>query len=46
MSLKVNKVLHIEKLHYQDVLVIESETYGNILALDSVIQCTELDKFL
>ena len=45
MMLKVNKILHVEKSLYQDVLVFESETYGNILVLDGVIQCTERDEF-
>lgn len=45
MSLKVNKILHVEKSKYQDVLIFESETYGNILVLDGVIQCTERDEF-
>ncbi len=37
MTLKVNKILHTEKSLYQDVLVFESETYGNVLVLDGVI---------
>lgn len=45
MSLQVRKVLHVEKSLYQDVLVFESETYGNVLVLDGVIQCTERDEF-
>ncbi|KAF8260637.1 saccharopine dehydrogenase [Lactarius quietus] len=45
MTLKVNKILHIERSQYQDVLVFESETYGNVLVLDGVIQCTERDEF-
>jgi hypothetical protein len=45
MSLKVNKILHVEKSKFQDVLVFESETYGNVLVLDGVIQCTERDEF-
>ncbi|KAH7925983.1 hypothetical protein BV22DRAFT_1010079 [Leucogyrophana mollusca] len=45
MSLKVNKILHVEKSLYQDVLVFESEAYGNVLVLDGVIQCTERDEF-
>jgi hypothetical protein len=45
MTLKVNKILHVEKSAYQDVLVFESETYGNVLILDGVIQCTERDEF-
>lgn len=45
MTLKVQKILHVEKSLYQDVLVFESETYGNVLVLDGVIQCTERDEF-
>lgn len=45
MMLKVNKILHVEKSLYQDVLVFDSETYGNVLVLDGVIQCTERDEF-
>ncbi|TFK35696.1 saccharopine dehydrogenase [Crucibulum laeve] len=45
MTLKVNKILHVEKSLYQDVLVFESETFGNVLVLDGVIQCTERDEF-
>lgn len=30
---------------FQDVLVFESETYGNVLVLDGVIQATERDEF-
>ncbi|KIK63858.1 hypothetical protein GYMLUDRAFT_40939 [Collybiopsis luxurians FD-317 M1] len=45
MTLKVNKILHVEKSLYQDVLVFESQTYGNVLVLDGVIQCTERDEF-
>ena len=45
MTLKVNKILHTEKSLYQDVLVFESATYGNVLVLDGVIQCTERDEF-
>ncbi|KAJ9102498.1 hypothetical protein QFC21_002898 [Naganishia friedmannii] len=45
LTLKVNKILHMEKSQYQDVLVFESETYGNVLILDGVVQCTERDEF-
>ena len=45
MTLKVNRILHVEKSQYQDVLVFESETYGNVLILDGVIQSTERDEF-
>jgi hypothetical protein len=47
-DLKVTKILHVEKLLYQDVLVFESETHGNVLVLvlDGVTQCTERNEFL
>lgn len=45
MTLRVNKILHVETSLYQDVLVFESETYGNVLVLDGVVQCTERDEF-
>jgi spermidine synthase / saccharopine dehydrogenase (NADP+, L-glutamate-forming) len=45
MSLKVRQILHVEKSKYQDVLVFESETYGNVLVLDGAIQVTERDEF-
>ncbi|CAL1532620.1 unnamed protein product [Lymnaea stagnalis] len=45
MSLEVDKVLHHEKSKYQDILVFKSKTFGNVLVLDGVIQCTEKDEF-
>lgn len=45
MTLKVKNILHHEKSKYQDVLVFESETYGNVLVLDNAIQVTERDEF-
>ena len=45
MTLKVKEVLHHEKSKYQDVLVFQSTTFGNVLCLDGVIQCTERDEF-
>uniref|UniRef100_H2YMD7 Spermidine synthase n=1 Tax=Ciona savignyi TaxID=51511 RepID=H2YMD7_CIOSA len=45
MSLSVEEVLFHERSKYQDVLVFKSKTYGNVLVLDGVIQCTERDEF-
>lgn len=45
MTLKVEEILHTEQSQYQDVLVFRSSTYGNVLILDGVIQCTERDEF-
>ncbi|KAJ1737039.1 putrescine aminopropyltransferase [Coemansia sp. Benny D160-2] len=45
MNIEVNQILHVEKSKYQDVLVFESKTYGNVLVLDGAIQVTERDEF-
>ncbi|WWD19271.1 spermidine synthase [Kwoniella shandongensis] len=45
MTLKVKQILHTEQSLFQDVLVFESETFGNVLVLDGVIQVTERDEF-
>ncbi|KAG0337796.1 putrescine aminopropyltransferase [Podila humilis] len=45
MSLEVKEILHVEKSLFQDVLVFQSTSYGNILVLDGVIQSTERDEF-
>ncbi|KAF8573905.1 hypothetical protein K439DRAFT_1229071, partial [Ramaria rubella] len=46
IMLKVLHVLHVQKSEFQDVLVFASETSGNVLVLDGVIQCIECDEFL
>lgn len=45
LSLKVEKVLHQEQTEFQDLLVFESEAYGNVLVLDGAVQATERDEF-
>lgn len=45
MSLQVEEVLYHKKSSFQDVMVFKSKTYGNVLVLDGVIQCTERDEF-
>ena len=40
MSLKMTEVLFKGKSDFQDVMVFQSETYGKVLILDGVIQCT------
>lgn len=44
-SLKIKRVLHEEKTKYQDLKILETETYGTALVLDDAIQCTERDEF-
>ncbi|CAN0857350.1 Spermidine synthase 1 [Linum grandiflorum] len=43
-SLKVDKVLFQGKSDYQNVVVLQSATYGKVLVLDGVIQLTERDE--
>uniref|UniRef100_A0A0B6Y8I5 Spermidine synthase n=1 Tax=Arion vulgaris TaxID=1028688 RepID=A0A0B6Y8I5_9EUPU len=45
ISLKVEEVLFHEKSEYQDILVFRSKSYGNVLVLNGIIQCTERDEF-
>jgi len=45
MSLEVEEVLFEGRSDYQDVIVFKSKTYGHVLVLDGVIQCTERDEF-
>ncbi|TXG71231.1 hypothetical protein EZV62_006166 [Acer yangbiense] len=43
-SLKVKNILFKGKSEYQEVLVFESEAYGNVLVLDGIVQLTEKDE--
>lgn len=45
MSLQTEDVLFHEKSKFQDVMVIKTKSYGNVLVLDGVIQCTPRDEF-
>lgn len=44
-ELKIKEVLFKGRTMFQEVLVFASETYGNVLVLDGVIQATERDEF-
>lgn len=44
-GLKIDKILHHEKLEFQDILIFQSLTFGNVLVLNGIIQCTEKDEF-
>jgi spermidine synthase len=43
-SLKVEKILYQGKSPYQEILVFESSTYGNVLVLDGIVQLTDKDE--
>lgn len=45
MSLEIDEILHHSQSDFQDILVFRSKTYGVVLVLDGVIQCTERDEF-
>lgn len=44
-TLRVEKILYHVHSEFQDILVFKSTTYGNVLVLDGIIQCTERDEF-
>lgn len=44
-SLKVEEILYNQRSEYQDILVFKSESFGNVLVLDGIIQVTERDEF-
>ncbi|XP_016975654.1 spermidine synthase [Drosophila rhopaloa] len=44
-SLKIKELIHKEKSKFQDIQVVETETYGRCLILDGIIQCTARDEF-
>uniref|UniRef100_A0A8C5Q0U1 Spermidine synthase n=1 Tax=Leptobrachium leishanense TaxID=445787 RepID=A0A8C5Q0U1_9ANUR len=45
MSLQVEEVLYHKRSPFQDILLFKRSTYGNVLVLDGLIQCTERDEF-
>lgn len=44
-SIEVKEVLHSEKSEYQDISVFDTTSFGKVLVLDGIIQCTEKDEF-
>lgn len=45
MCLEVEEILEQRRSKHQEILVFKSKTYGNVLVLDGIIQCTERDEF-
>ena len=43
-ALEIEKVLHREKSRYQLIEVLQTKSYGKMLALDGIIQLTEFDE--
>lgn len=44
-SFEVKEVLHKEKSKYQDILILDTTSFGRVLVLDGIIQCTQKDEF-
>jgi len=44
MTIEVEEILFQDKSDYQSVTVFKSKTMGNVLALDGIIQITEMDE--
>ena len=46
LSIKVETQLYNESSNYQDIAVLKTKEFGNILTLDGVIMLTERDEFI
>lgn len=44
-GLEVRRILHHGKSDFQDILIFELATFGNVLVLNGIVQCTEKDEF-
>ncbi len=44
--IRVDRILHTQKTPTQELLIFENEFLGRVLALDGVIQTTEVDEFI
>ncbi|KAI3406030.2 SPE4 [Candida oxycetoniae] len=44
-GLEIVDILYHTKTEFQDILVFKSKTFGNVLVLNGIIQCTEKDEF-
>lgn len=45
-ALKIEEVLHHAKSEFQDILIFKSSSFGNVLVLNGIVQCTEKDEFV
>lgn len=46
LSLKVDKILHVEQTPFQKMEMFHNETFGNFMILDGYTQVTEKDEFV
>jgi spermidine synthase len=43
---KIKRVLHSEKSNFQQVDILETDTYGNLMLLDGLVMTTERDEYV
>jgi len=46
ITAKINRTLHIEKTDFQQLDMIETEEFGNMLVLDGMVMTSECDEFV
>lgn len=46
LSVRVTKVLHQEKTDFQDLVIVETQQWGRLLALDGFFQTNDVDEFV
>lgn len=46
ITAKIKRTLHTEKTDFQQLDVIETEEFGNMLVLDGMVMTTEKDEFV
>lgn len=44
-SLEIDSILYHTVSQFQDILIFKSKSFGNVLVLNGIIQCTEKDEF-
>jgi spermidine synthase len=44
IALQVEEILYEGKSEFQEILVFRSKRFGNVLVLDGIIQCTDVDE--
>lgn len=46
LSFEVTGILHQEKSDYQEIMIVQSPAFGNVMLLDGVLMLTETDEFV
>ena len=45
-QIRIDRILHKQKTHAQELLIFENDLLGRVLALDGIVQTTEADEFI